>query len=120
MSRLGMLIRVTARAVLSIGQFCDPGVRGALITGAVPPILVGPIVYLATWRDSWQLIGEVKTRLGQSTVGSVASFTIASRLPFLSECRLGLNKLMFEASTTAKYSPVACLLTLSQGLEVYS
>ena len=33
MSRLGMLIRVTARAVLSIewgGQFCGPGVRGAL------------------------------------------------------------------------------------------
>ena len=51
-----------------------------LITCAVPPILVGPIVYLATWRDSWQLIGEVKTRLGQSTVGSVASFTMASRI----------------------------------------
>ena len=51
-----------------------------LITGAVPPILVGPIVYLATWRDSWQLIGEVKTRLGQSTVGSVASFTMTSRI----------------------------------------
>ena len=52
------------------------------ITGAVPPILVGPIVYLAAWRDSWQLIGEVKTRLlighAQSTVGSVAM--MASRI----------------------------------------
>ena len=92
MSCLGMLIRVTARAVLSIewgGQFCGPRRTWSVlfvvlpITGTVPPILVGPIVYLAAWRDSWQMIGEVQTRLGhaQSTVGSVASFMImASRI----------------------------------------
>ena len=52
-----------------------------LITGhAVPPILVGPIVYLAAWKDSWQLIGEVKTRPEQSTAGSIPSFTMASRI----------------------------------------
>ena len=48
MSRLGMLIRVTARAVLieREANFVDPGVLRVLfvvlITGAVPPILVGP------------------------------------------------------------------------------
>ena len=62
----------------------DPGVRGALRCADHRRHPSDPrgsyIVYLATWRDSWQLIGEVKTRLGQSTVGSVASFTMASRI----------------------------------------
>ena len=73
----------------------DPGVRGALRHCAAdhsrrpsdPRGVVGPIlaiVYLAAWRDSWQLIGEVKTRLGhaKSTVDSVASFA---------NCRFCLN-----------------------------
>ena len=62
----------------------DPGVLGALRCAdhrRRPSDPRGSYIvyqqtdYLATWRDSWQLIGEVKTRLGQSTVGSVASFT---------------------------------------------
>ena len=58
----------------------DPGVRGALRCADHRRRPSDPrgsyIVYLATW----QLIGEVKTRLGQSTVGSVASFTMALRI----------------------------------------
>ena len=83
-----MLIRVTARAVLSIewgGQFCEPRRTCMVlfvvlpITGAVPPFLVGPIIYPAAWpwRDSWQLIGEVKTMLGTRSLRSVLPLGLA-------------------------------------------
>ena len=83
MSRLGMLIRVSARAVLIErgGQFCGPQCITWCSSSPAPSLRSSwVLVYLAAWRDSWQLIGEVKTRLGQSTAGSVPSFTMASRI----------------------------------------
>ena len=74
MSRLGMLIRVTARAVLSIvhgeANFVDPAERQwcqalvAVNAGAFefPAIfkLCGSHSYLAARRDSWQLIDKLR------------------------------------------------------------
>ena len=70
MSHLGMLIRVTARAVLNIvskeANIMDTVV---LIASAFPAIFVGPIIYLAAPRDSWQLItgGSRKIKRGFTT-----------------------------------------------------
>ena len=60
MSRLGMLIRVTARAILSIERgdnFVDPG-QCTWCSPAQSLRSSWVLVYLAAWRDSWQLIGE--------------------------------------------------------------
>ena len=77
---MGMLIRVTARAILSIergGQFCGPRCIMWCSSLCWSPALSlqssWVLVYLAAWRDSWQLIVEVKTRLGQSTAGSCST-----------------------------------------------
>ena len=72
MSRLGMLIRVTARAVLSIvngeANFVDPAESQwcqalvAVNAGGFPAIfkLCGSHSYLAARRDSWQLIDKLR------------------------------------------------------------
>ena len=74
----------------------DPGVLGGALCCADhrrrPSDPREVLVYLAAWRDSWQLIGEVQTtRLGQSTAGSVPSFTMASRLAVSGCLNAGLD-----------------------------
>ena len=86
-----MLIRVTARAVLSIergGQFCGPRCMwcSSLCWSPAPSFWSSwVLVYLAAWRDSWQLIGEEdKARAVYSWFSTIVHDGIAN-------CRFCLN-----------------------------
>ena len=94
MSHLGMLIRVTARAILSIvrGRSLVDPTPGALCCWSIAafpanyPIFTGPVVYLAARRADWWSEG-VMTSIYDSRILARSGLAVV-RSPSLAVCRL--------------------------------